>query len=398
MQKRILMLGGSYFQVPAIKYVKSRGYHVITCDYLPDNPGHRYADEYYNVSTTDMDGVLELARRLNIDGIIAYASDPAAPTAAYVGNYLGLPSHPYESVNILTNKDLYRDFLRNNGFNSPLSRGFTSLSEAKKYFPDFRHQVMVKPVDSSGSKGVSKISTIKELPEAFNRAREFSRSGRVVVEEHVERIGPQMHGDGFVHNGELLFAYFGDHYYDKTVNPFVPVSTIFPSLFSEKIKKDSIREVQKIVTLLKLCSGAINIEIMIDSAENIFVMEIGPRNGGNFVPQITRYATGIDFVKMTVDAAIGGVVDCPKFNPDSRFYSYYAIHSKSGGRLDSIQIDESLKQNILEKHVFCKPGDIIKAFHGSNATLGILLLKFDSEEKMSYVYKNIEKYIRINIS
>ena len=82
MQKKVLLLGGSHFQVPSVKTAKQLGYYVITCDYLPNNPGHKYADEYHNVSTTDKEAVLKLAKELKIDGIVCYASDPAAPTAA----------------------------------------------------------------------------------------------------------------------------------------------------------------------------------------------------------------------------------------------------------------------------------------------------------------------------
>ena len=106
------MLGGSMQQIPAIVQAKEKGLYTITCDYLPENPGHKYSDEFHNVSTTDKQAVLELARKLDIDGIVAYASDPAAPTAAYVAQELGLPGNPYESVEILTQKDLFRDFWR----------------------------------------------------------------------------------------------------------------------------------------------------------------------------------------------------------------------------------------------------------------------------------------------
>ena len=125
--KKILMLGGSMQQIPAIKQAKEKGYYTITCDYLPDNPGHKYADEFHNVSTTDKEAVLELARKLEIDGIVAYASDPAAPTAAYVAGEMGLPGNPYQSVEILTQKDLFRDFLQKNGFNTPKACGYTSF-------------------------------------------------------------------------------------------------------------------------------------------------------------------------------------------------------------------------------------------------------------------------------
>ena len=89
------MLGGSLYQVYAIKEAVKMGYYVITCDYLPNNPGHQYAHEYYNVSTTDKEAIYELAKRLQVDGVVAYASDPAAPTAAYVCEKLGLPTSPY---------------------------------------------------------------------------------------------------------------------------------------------------------------------------------------------------------------------------------------------------------------------------------------------------------------
>ena len=94
--KRILFLGGAPTQVPPIEYALKQGYYVITCDYLPDNPGHKLAHEYHNVSTTDKEDVLRLANSLGIDGIVAYASDPAAPTAAYVAEQLELPGNPGE--------------------------------------------------------------------------------------------------------------------------------------------------------------------------------------------------------------------------------------------------------------------------------------------------------------
>ena len=86
------MLGGSLYQTYVIKEAVKMGYYVISCDYLPNNPGHRYAHEYYNISTTDKEAVYKLAKDIQVDGIVAYASDPAAPTAAYVCEKLGLPT------------------------------------------------------------------------------------------------------------------------------------------------------------------------------------------------------------------------------------------------------------------------------------------------------------------
>ena len=94
MPKKIMMLGGNYFQMTAVLAAKRLGYHVIDVDYLPGNPAHRYADEYYNISTIDKEKVLQKARELQIDGIVSYASDVSAPTAAYVAEAMGLPTNP----------------------------------------------------------------------------------------------------------------------------------------------------------------------------------------------------------------------------------------------------------------------------------------------------------------
>ncbi len=94
----ILLLGGSRQQVVAIEAAKRLGYRTVLCDYLPDNPGRLVADSFHLVSTTDRDAVLEVARAEGISGVLAYASDPAAATAAYVAQELGLPGNPLRSV------------------------------------------------------------------------------------------------------------------------------------------------------------------------------------------------------------------------------------------------------------------------------------------------------------
>ena len=155
------MLGGSMQQIPIIKKAKEQGIYVITCDYAPENPGHKFADEYHNVSTTDLDGVLELAKGLDIDGIVAYASDPAAPTAAYVAEQMGLPNvGPYKSVCILQNKGLFREFLTKNGFTVPTAKGYKNIDEA------------LKDNDSEWSKLIDKLTVYPVL--------KFTLTGRIL--------------------------------------------------------------------------------------------------------------------------------------------------------------------------------------------------------------------------
>lgn len=396
-KKRILMLGGSYFQIPAIKYAKDAGYYVITCDYLPDNPGHVHANEWHNLSTTDLDGVLDLAKRVNINGIVAYASDPAAPTAAYVSEQLNLSGNSYESVKVLTEKDLYRDFLRSNDFNTPLSKGYDNYEKLLADIGRFDFPLMVKPVDSSGSKGVMRVKEIIDLKNAFEYALTYSRSKRIVVEEFIEKKGAQIGGDGFVVNGELIFLCLGDQLNDLNCNPFVPIGMVFPSS-ADPIKKTKIhKEIQRALSLLDFKQGAINIEVMFDSQDNIYLMELGPRSGGNCIPEVIRYATCFDIIKSSVEVALGNQIknhDCTKLN---LYHSYYAIHSDKNGILEKIEIAEFLNKNIIEKHVFKSAGDEVKVFNGSDATLGILILKYASLEEMIQISSNMSEYVNVEL-
>ena len=172
--KKILLLGGSSQQVVAIETAKQLGLNTVLCDYLPDNPGQYHADKFYQVSTTDKDAILKVAQDEQVDYIIAYASDPAAPTAAYVAEKLGLPTNPYKAVETLCNKDMFRDFLAAHGFNAPRAAGFTSKNDAKADIENFTLPIIIKPVDSSGSKGATVLHELDGLDEALDFAFSFS--------------------------------------------------------------------------------------------------------------------------------------------------------------------------------------------------------------------------------
>lgn len=395
--KRVLMLGGSHFQVPSILTAKEMGLYVITCDYLPENPGHRYADEYHNVSTTDLDKVLALAESLHIDGIVAYASDPAAPTAAYVAEKLGLPGQPYDSVRILTNKDLYRAFLKEHGFCVPRANGYASYEAAAGDFASYRMPVMIKPVDSSGSKGVSKICAKEQLAGAVENALSYSRCKRFLIEEYVEKDGYQIAGDGFSVDGKLVFRCFANEHFDpRGTNPFVPIGESWPYIMPPQIHDKVHSEIQRALTALNMRTGAYNFDIRIDTEGNVHLMEIGPRNGGNLIAQVTRYATGVDMVKYTILAALGEDCSGIQMAPVQGFWSCYMVHAAKSGILKDVVIDPEFRENnLVEFKMHYQPGDFVEAFSGSNGTLGTAIVKYSSQEEMLEKMDHMEKWLSV---
>lgn len=395
--KRILFLGGAPTQIPPIRYALEQGHYVITCDYLPENPGHTLAHEYHNVSTTDKEAVLELAERLKIDGVVAYASDPSAPTAAYVAEKLGLPGNPYESVNILARKDLFRAFLAEHGFNVPRSQSFYDREEARAWLAEIGTPAFVKPVDSSGSKGVTRIESTEELDSAFEHALKYSREKKAVIESAVNRVGYQIDSDIFFHKGELAFWIWGDQHQDKKCHEFVPVGISFPSTLKESLQKKAIEEITEAIKKLDFKVGAFNVEFIIDENEDIWIIEIGPRNGGNLIPEVIKYATGVDLVEYTVKAALG--LDCSdlKPSPATGFWSSYIVHAAENGKFKELAISERAKKNIVESSILAEAGDPVRKFSGSHDTLGTMILKFSSMEEMLEMLDNMERDILVKV-
>ena len=397
--KKILLLGGSPQQIIAIETAKRLGLYTVLCDYLPENPGQYYADKFYLVSTTDKEAVLGVAQKERINGILAYASDPAAPTAAYVAEKMGLPGSPYESVEILCNKDQYRKFLSEHGFHTPMAKGYLNVSDALADLSNnlFAFPVIVKPVDSSGSKGVGRIDSINEVEPMLTAAMSYSRAKRIIIEQYVEKYGYQIAGDGLSVNGELVFRCFAnDHFDPKCVNPFVPISASFPYNMPQEIHDKVHNEIQRLLTLMKMGTTTYNFDIRIDEEYNVYLMEVAPRDGGNYIPNIIKYATGVDLVECSVKAAMGSEIDTGHFGRMQGYWAYYAVHSNSNGILDHIEIDpETEKYHIIENHVMKKRGDEIKAFTGANTTLGILLMRFDSMKQMLHMMDHSEEWIKV---
>ncbi len=374
------------------------GYYTITCDYLPDNPGHKFADEYHNVSTTDKEAVLALARELQIDGILAYATDVAAATAAYVSEAMGFPTSPYKSVDILTNKDKFRAFLEENGFCTPRARGYSSVEEAKKDLENFKFPVMVKPVDSAGSKGVARMDDASQLEELVENALQYSRCKRFIIEEYVEKYRYQIAGDGFSVDGKLVFRCFAnEHFSNKAASPYVPIGESFPYDMPKEVHEKVHAEIQRLLTLLDMKTQAYNFDIRIDKDYNVYLMEVGPRNGGNMIAQVIEKATGIPFVEYMLKAAMGEDCSDLKMVEPEGFWSCYILHTLKEGNFKRIQYTDEIKKNIVEEHIHVKEGEKLIPFTGSNGTVGVLILRYDSMEEMLHKMDNMYDYITVEV-
>lgn len=393
-QKKILLLGGSAQQVIAIKTAKELGYYTVLCDYLPDNPGQYVADKYYNESTTDIEAVYKIAKEEQVDGILAYASDPAALPGAIVAERLGLPTNPAKSVEVLGLKYPWRQFLHENGFACPKFYSFhpnTPLHEIIEATKTFTFPVIVKPTDSSGSKGVTKLENWEGLENAIAWADSYSRNKVLLVEEYIQRGFPSVvGGDIFVWDGKVVLYGEMACIRDLVNSPLIPIGEKKPSGLNKKQEQNVYKELQRIVSALNIQFGELNIEIILDKNDNVHFLELGPRAGGNMIPIQLSDAYGVDLVKANVQAAMG---EKPEFlnHPVKSLpgcYMHYVLHSYEAGIFKGVEIDKSIAKNVYRQVIYKKEGDPVEVFDGAGKALGIIFFLFDTVEQMEDFCKN----------
>lgn len=397
-QKKLMLLGGLRYLLPVIEAAHRHGIHVITVDYLPDNIAHRYSDEYHNVSIIDKEAVLALAQELQIDGIMSFAVDPGVVAAAYVAEKMHLPFQcSYEAACILQDKSRFRQFLAVNGFNVPNARGYSEADDAQQDIDYFNWPVIVKPVDSAGSKGITRVDDAANLPAAIAHALDSSPSKHFIIEDFLEGKGPSMGDECFVVDGVLKYNAFYDQFFDnEAINPFAPSGELWPSAMDKSYEQDFKNQLQRLFDLLHISTGIFNVECRICTNGKPYLMEVSPRAGGNRLAEILNYAADVDIIEAEVCSSVG--LPLPDVH-EPNYNGYYAInvlHSVRNGIFQDIRIVPDFEEkHVIEKDLWVKPGDAVSGFTGANQSLGTIFLRFNTREQLDQFVSSPQQYISI---
>ena len=397
-QKKLMLLGGLSYLLPVIEEAHKLGVYVITADYLPDNIAHKYSDEYCNVSIVDKEAVLKVARNLQIDGILSHAVDPGVVSAAYVAEKMELPFQcSYDATCILQDKSKFRKFLQENGFNCPHAKGYNNLEDALKDIEYFDWPVIVKPVDSAGSKGVTKVETPNELAQAIDIALGSSISKRFIIEDFLEKEGYSVGSESFVVDGILMYNAFYDQYFDdESSNPYTPSAEIWPSELKKDYQEEIKCELQRLIDLLGISTGLFNVECRVCKNGKTYLMEVSPRAGGNRLAEILNYATDVNIIAAETRKALGfSISEIHEPNYKGHF-AIWVLHADCEGIYDGVAIDENFRiKHIVEEEIRINRGDKVSSFTGANAAIGTLFLKFDNRDDLNKVLRNNRKYFKI---
>ena len=319
--KRLLIIGASILQLPGIKKAKELGYYVGVADYDPNAVGIPYADEYFNVSTIDQEGIYRAAKEFGADGIMTLATDMPMRSVAYACKKLGLVGISYDTAVKATDKGEMIKAFEAAGVEHPWYYIIEDPANAQDILEKITYPCITKPTDNAGSRGIMLVNNRQELEEALSYSSENGRSGAVIVEEYM--VGPEVSVEVIVYEGVPHVLQVTDKLTTGAPH-FIEMGHSQPSRLPaeglEKIRDLACRATQAV----DLKNGPAHVEIIL-TENGPKMVEMGARMGGGCITtHLVPLSTGIDMIKATIDIGLGQTPDiAPKFEKGSaiRFFN-----------------------------------------------------------------------------
>lgn len=384
MTKTVLLLGGSAQQLDSFDAAKRLGWRTVLCDWDPVCPGRERTDAFYEASTLDREAVLEIARKERVDGVACFASDAPAPIAAWVSERLGLPTNPYDSVAMLCDKGAFRHFLANNGFPVPeniviCDAGGGQAAEALRRMP---LPFVVKPVDSAGSRGVGVVRAEQDIPAAVSYAMEHSRKREVVAERYLETATPGrvIEAELFVEDGCIVSWGLMSAFRDLGLNGLVPSCCVHPMIGSHEDAEMVKSCLQRLVSAAGIVQGAMNVEIIHDVDGKLYIIDVGPRNGGNYLSSFFSHASGDDIVAATLRVACGESSGLVQFDgATDGVWVQHMHYADKTGVFHGLKTTEEYERARVESHFYKDVGSNVAPLSSIADSIGVSLLHFPQE-------------------
>ena len=354
-----IVLGGTSPHAALILELKGRGYRTVLVDYLEDPPAKRVADEHVRESTLNREAVLEIARAHSASLVISVSLDQPIPVVAYVSEQLGLPTMLSSQVaHSVTDKRAMKKVMLDAGIPTPW---FTTTRDAGFVPPEsLKFPVVVKPVDGTGSLGVSMVAKHARLAEALQHALKHSASKEAIVEEF--KAGLEMSVDCIVIEGKPQILLRRERHSLWTADKAAPqcFATLAPAnldyLSQEKLES----LVEEVVAAFGLDTCPLLIQAVVGGDGQFSVLEIAARlGGGPSAFRTVKLKTGVDLLAAAVSCAIGEKIE-PIAHDDGFFYATNNVYA-TGGQFGEVKGYEALLQKkvIEEIYIYRSPGNLM---------------------------------------
>ena len=334
--------------------------------------------------------MLQMAQAKHIDGVMSFACDPGVVTAAYVAEQMGLPFQcSYRSACILQDKGLFRQFLTDHGFNCPHARRYTDAEAPFAELDYFSWPVIVKPVDSAGSKGVTRVDEPGLLAAAIQTALAGSHCDAFIIVDFLTFTDYHSSADPFIVDGKLQFMTYSDQLFDPEAdNHYTLARIIWLTTMSSEHQRYLTAETQSLMDLLGMRTGIYNVETCVGSDGKPYLREVSPRGGGCKIAEIQQLAMGPALIENEVRSTMGmPLLPFTVHEPDGHWCEMI-IHARPGqaGTYKALHIASEVEQkHVKVVDLSVRPGDTVKPFTGANAAVGDMFLHFDTRAELDRV-------------
>ena len=376
--KKIMILGASVYQVPLIKTAKRMGLYTIVSSIAGNYPGFSYADKVYYIDTTDKEAILDICQKEGIDGICTSGTDVAVATIGYVNEKMGLSGISEKAAERACNKYAMKSAFKEGGVSASGFIKATSLEEAKRAASVIGYPVVVKCVDSSGSRGISAVNEEKDLEAAYDQAIGYSRQNYVLIEEMLG--GVEIGVDGLVKDGEVVLFAPHHKYTYKYKGITIPAGHSFPYRCSEKVYSEINHQITLAVKALGIDNSAFNSDVFVDG-ECVYIIEMGGRAGATGIPELISMHYGFDFYEKMLMNALGEDMGLPTEFKSQPCMSKLLM-SPVDGVISKIDHDaiERIKTKGYEISLDYSAGQSVEEMHNGTTRIGQIIATNDDEE------------------
>lgn len=391
--KKIVILGAGIYQVPLIKAAKEKGLYVIVASIPGNYPGFALADKVYYINTTDKEAVLEMAKNENIAAIVTTGTDVAMSTIGYVCDRMGLPGISLEASRIVTDKALMKEAFFEHKVKTASFKRVRSLDEVVEAFEEIKAPAILKIVDKSGSRGISRIDSVEDIERAYTYASEATNADYMILESFIS--GKEIGVDAFIQKGEIKLIVPHDKLVYTTKRTGIPMGHICPISASDELNEAINTEVIKAIRATGLDNCAVNVDAFVTDNNEIYIIEIAGRCGATGIPEVISGYMGVDYYDAIIDNALGKAVEFPKY-PMGKPTASVLLHADKTGVLEEIRY-KCFKQEYVNEacdieksasvNLDYAPGELVHEFENGTHRIGQAVF---SEDTIEEVLKQID--------
>ncbi|MCQ2336006.1 MAG: ATP-grasp domain-containing protein [Paludibacteraceae bacterium] len=387
--KTILILGGGYYNVPLIKKSVELGYYTLVCGINGDYPGYQYADKWIDVDITNKDGVLEIVKKYNVNGVISTGSDFVLPTIGYLVDNYGLIGPTEQAAFLSTNKyAMKQSFLKHNVRTAPYKK-VSSFGEACCFVVDYGYPVVLKVVDACGGRGIAIIHNENELQKYYEIVEKETKLDYLIIEKFIK--GEEFGAQAYVRNGELTFVMpHGDIVYHGLTD--VPIGHYAPYERADELKNDIEEQLTLCVKALGIDNTAINADFILSSGK-VFVLEIGARAGATCLPELVSCHYDVDYYEYLLRMSVGEEMMFPEKPKYASFVE--TLQTQQNGIVKEIKILVMPKE-VQSFNLYPKVGDVVRPFRNAYDRIGTLVMRGEKLSELRTIRGRIVKGIKIS--